>query len=572
MKKISLLLLALSASTLAYSQNIANSYNISKQDLRGTARFVSMGGAFGALGGDLSTLSQNPAGIGVYRSNEVGITVGLDMINAKADDGYSLSSKNCTRFSLNNIGGVFTFKINNTIPNINFGFTYNKAASFNRKYTGNINHLNMSMSNFIAGITNTYGLNESDVSYGDNYDPYNPPAGHVQVPWLAVMGYYGFLTSPEGNKDKPHWYGQYGDGTTGLGYFDIYEKGQIDEYNIALGGNISNKFFWGMDFDITSISYKVSSTWGESLNNAWVYNPNTDAVGQYNADWVLHDNYSLHGTGFNFKLGVIFKPIQELRIGLAFHTPTYYRLEENYYDAHIDYKYPFKTDGNQHYANDGYDAIDNYDFRTPWRVIASVAGVIGQRLIVSADYQWDCYNKMKYSAPGTYWDPHGYWYDPWDYWYGPWDGWMYSNSRSGANSDTRSQDYYRDVNDLVKEVSRNMNTVRLGAEFRVLPTFSLRAGYCYQSSPLSTTVKDHQTGLPYSGVKSNYTLDDDTYYVTCGAGYRYKGFYIDAAYVYKHNKSEYFPFSPDVSNPASMVKSDLTFKTSSIVLSMGVKF
>ncbi|MCI6494631.1 MAG: hypothetical protein MR997_03830, partial [Bacteroidales bacterium] len=221
------------------------------------------------------------------------------------------------------------------------------------------------------------------------------------------------------------------------------------------------------------------------------------------------------------------------------------------------------TDGNQHYANDGYDAIDNYDFRTPWRVIASVAGVIGQRLIVSADYQWDCYNKIKYSAPGTYWDPQYYWCNPWD-------GCMYSNSRSGANSDTRS--YYDDITKDTRSLLRNMSTVRLGAEYRIIPSFSLRAGYCYQSSPHSTTVKDHKTGLPYSGVESNYTLDDDTYYVTCGAGYRYKGFYIDAAYVYKHNKSEYFPFSPDVSNPASMVKSDLTFKTSSIVLSMGVKF
>ena len=37
----------------------------------GTARFMSMGGAFTALGGDISTLSQNPAGIGVFRTSEM---------------------------------------------------------------------------------------------------------------------------------------------------------------------------------------------------------------------------------------------------------------------------------------------------------------------------------------------------------------------------------------------------------------------------------------------------------------------------------------------------------------------
>ena len=57
------------------AQSPVDAYNLSQTELRGTARFMSMGGAFTALGGDLSTLNQNPAGIGIYRSSEVGLTL-----------------------------------------------------------------------------------------------------------------------------------------------------------------------------------------------------------------------------------------------------------------------------------------------------------------------------------------------------------------------------------------------------------------------------------------------------------------------------------------------------------------
>ena len=53
---------------MAYGQGAIDAYRISQPDMKGTARFMGMGGAFSALGGDLSTLSQNPAGIGIYLS------------------------------------------------------------------------------------------------------------------------------------------------------------------------------------------------------------------------------------------------------------------------------------------------------------------------------------------------------------------------------------------------------------------------------------------------------------------------------------------------------------------------
>lgn len=576
MKKIFSVLSLLTLPGLgALAQSVTGAYSISQQDLRGTARFMSMAGAFGALGGDLSTLGQNPGGIGIYRSNEVGFTLGIDAMSSKASAGGLSNTENMTRFNLNNIGGVFTMKLPGSVmPNINFGFTYNKGATFNRRYRGAIPNIGTSMSNYIAGISNAYDLNEADVSYGESYDPYNPPIGNRTVPWLAVLGYYGFLTTPEvRSDDSTDWYGQYGRGTTGTGAFDVEEKGSIDEYNIALGGNINNVVFWGMDFDITSIDYKIHSIWSENLQNAYVYDPNTEQVGQMDANWSLHDKYRLNGTGFAYKLGVIVKPIQELRLGLAFHTPTFYSLNETYYDTHLDYRYPFPTKDNSTWANDGYSAVNSFNFQTPWRVIASLAGVVGNKLIVSADYQWDGYRNMKYSEADNYgyYDPWYDWDDPW----GNWGGWYGAPARSRADIGSPRSDYYNAndyANAKIKEVYRNTNTFRIGAELRVLPSLSIRAGYSYSTSPVSAKVKDYSVEVPGTGVMSNYSLDNQTQHVTCGIGYKNKGFYVDLAYVYKYTSSEYFPFSPDMSDLSTAVRSKIEFNKSSVALSMGYKF
>lgn len=575
MKKLSVLLAIAALPSCMFAQSVTSAYSISQHDLRGTARFMSMAGAFGALGGDLSVLSQNPGGIGVYRSNDVGITLGLDVQNSRAESQGLSNTDEMTRFNLNNIGGVFTMRLNSeSVPNFNFGFTYNKVASFNRRFNGGVPSLKTSLSNYIAGVSNAAGLNEADVSFGENYDPYNPPYGTRNVPWISVMGYYGFLINPEGDPDNPRWYGQFGDGTTGTGRFDVYEKGYVDEYNLALGGNIQNKVFWGLDFGITALDYRISSTWSESLDNAYVFNPNTEREERTTADWSMHDNYRLNGTGFNFKLGLIYKPIQELRFGFAFHTPTFYTLNETYYDAHLDYNYPFKTKYNSEWANDGYSTTNSIAFSTPWRIIASVAGVIGQKFILSFDYEWAGYKSMKYSDADVY-----DYFDPWYDWGNPWDDWgdWYGAPAKTKSASTRDNNvHYTNPNDYanakIKEVYRSTNTIRIGAEYRVLPSFSIRAGYSFTTSPVSSEAKDNKIDVPGTGLLTNYTLDNSTNYVTCGIGYKHKGFYADLAYVYKHMTSEYYPFAVDIYEPQTASKANLTFDNSSLALTLGFKF
>lgn len=566
MKKI-LPILALAALPLAsYGQSAYDAYILSQSDLRGTARFMSMGGAFGALGGDLSVLSQNPGGIGIYRSNELGVSFDLDMLGSKSETRGGSESMNFTRFNLNNIGGVATIKLKSeAVPNINFGFTYNKLASFNRRYKGHIPQLGTSLSNYIAGIANDWDLTAADVTSTDNFDPYNPPRGFRGAPWITILGYDAMLISPEGDETNPNWYGQYGNGTSGNGNFEVQERGSIDEYNIAIGGNIKDIVYWGIDFGITSVDYKVGSVWNENLRDAYVFNTDANEMQVMNSQWWLNNAYRLRGTGFNFKLGVIVKPIQELRIGFAFHTPTYYNLTETFYNESIDFNYPFPTDYNYCETNYGEPTQNYVDFRTPWRLIASVAGVIGSKFIISADYEWKGYKNMRYSE----YTPSDYYYDPWYDWDHTWDDWYGAPAARGVSYSDNPVAF---TNQKIREIYRDSNTIRLGAEYRVLPSLSLRLGYSYTSSPFKSTVRSGLTEVPAAGTMANYRIDNDTNYVTAGIGYKHKGFYADLAYIYKHQSSDFYPFSPDPENPLSITDAKISFNTSQVVLSVGYKF
>lgn len=564
MNKLLLTGAAVLIGSAAYAQSAIDAYRLSQPDLKGTARYMSMAGAFGALGGDLSTLSHNPGGIGVYRNSDVGLTFDLDLQHAESNSAGYTNSVDQTKFLLNNIGFVWTLKLpSSSCPNLNFGFTYNKSASFNRRYRGGIT-LSNSLSNYIGAVTTQGGYQEGQL-IGDEYngyDPYNPSDPSDGAPWLSILGYDGYLISMANYNDGvPNYVGQWANGrTSGTGFFDVQESGGIDSYNIALGGNISNVVFWGMDFDITHLNYNLTPQWNENLRNARVGDDNGN-LSLMDASWQLNNYYNCSGTGFNFKLGFIVKPIQELRLGFAFETPTWYGLTETF---SADLFYNYNNQQGKVNTNGGWPGYNDVNFRTPWKINASAAAVLFNRLIVSAEYEWTQYKGMKYSYPtyggwgGDYWYPDDYY--PWD-WYG----------NSGYDPYISNDPFYY-TNQNVQEYFCNTNTIRLGAEVRVTPRFSVRAGYSNVSSPVQSGLKNNM--VETAGTIPNYRLDNTTNYVTAGLGYKIGSFYIDLAYVYKHMNSEYHAFSPwyDGNEFIPSQVSSLSLNNSQIVLSAGFKF
>lgn len=572
-KHILTLSLLTGCSFLSFGQSAVDAFRLNQPDMKGTARFMGMAGAFGALGGDLSSLSQNPAGIGVYRTGDIGFTLDLDIQSSHSEAQGASYDMSQTKFLLNNIGIVWSKVFSNSaFQSFNLGFTYNKGASFNRKYGGTIPHLRTSMSNYIAGIANADDITEGELATTNSYNPYNPPSGEYAPPWLPILGYDSYLITPSVSGDDTRWFGQWGDGTSGSASYLVEESGCLNEYNIALGGNIANILYWGMNFDIVNLNYTMNAIWEESLANAFV----PDAYNQMTVSdsrWQMNNLYSVSGTGFNYQLGIIVKPVQEVRLGFAFHTPTWYNLTENF-GANINYRYPDIRPGTA-YTNDGLLGYNDMNLRTPWKIIASIAGVIGEKLILSFDYEWQAYNKMKFSSADNYgigpdWD-YG-WGDNWD----PGWGWDYMSSKSsGYSPATKSipgYDTYYDTNNDIARYYQSSNTFRIGAEFRINSAFSLRAGYSNVSSPVRQTVKNNSEIIYTAGTLPNYRLDNSTNYIACGAGYRYKYFYIDLAYVYKHMSSTYHAFTPDPASSVESPQSKLSFNNSQVVLSAGFRF
>lgn len=573
MKKLYLAGAILALPFVADAQSAIDAYRFSQPDMKGTARFMSMGGAFGALGGDLSSIAYNPAGLGVYRRGEVGVTMDFDMQSATSDADGVKNTQNQTKYPLSNVGGVVSFNLyNNVMPNINLAFTYNKAASFNAHYVGGIPNLSNSLTNYIAGISNTEGATVADVESTNSFDPYNPNDGGYAAPWLSILGYDSYFITPTGDDDDPNWIGQWNSQTSGRGSFDVLTTGGVNEYNIAIGGNFANKLFWGLDFGISDLNYNMTAVWGEQLQNATV--DNAEGTANTNAEWKMTNYYSVGGTGYNLKLGLIYRPIQELRLGFSFTTPTWYSINESYM-ARTNFNYPnlniADMQQNSAVTNGGYWGTNSYNFRTPWKIMVSAAGVIGRNLIVSADFEWQKFDKMRfYDGDGGFYD-YGYDWDDWDDW-GDWPYYAPAGQQKASPAAYNTDPWYA-TNKDIQSYYKSTTTIRVGAEYRITPRFSIRAGYAHVSSPVKSEAKDGSMMIYTSGTMTNYRLDNSTDYITCGLGYNFNNFYIDGAFVHKRLGSEYHAYTPDPVNPQiPSPSSKLTLTNNQIVISAGFRF
>lgn len=516
---------------------------MSQTELRGTSRFQSMAGAFGALGGDLSTLTQNPAGIGVYRNSDLGITLSLDFNSTKA----GVNTLNETKFNVNNVGYVGAIRLDSeSVPNLNFGFTYNRLQSFNRHYIGGVANIPTSLSNYIAEeFCNVDGINHNDLYWTDDYDPYR----QGNAPWAAITtydmetsngGYVGII-----NQDNGYMFGLYDRGTTGVAAYEVDERGHADEYNIAFGGNLGNKVYVGLDFGILDLDYKSDMYYDEDLKNAYIMADDVDLLNSpmiyenTRAEWGLYNYRHTEGTGVNFKLGLIWKPIQQLRIGAAFHTPTYYDMRSSVYVS--SYLRGYENDVQLYRAekgsNDGYDYSSTYTMKTPWHFLGSVAGVIGTNGVISMDYEYVANETMRLG-------------------------------------DDRGKDY-ADVTDRVKQYFKPSHIIRIGGEYRVNPNWSLRAGYSIKTTQVEKGVDNYEYSIYTVDTNPAYQYDNTVHNITCGVGYKYKAFYTDLAYVHKIRNSVYNAFSPFYDGAGGTmlnVSSDVTDHNNRLSLTLGMRF
>ena len=370
-----ILLAGFSATSLAQDQ--AEALRYSYLSPMGTARSVGFGNALGSIGGDFTSLSVNPAGIGQYRLSEMEITPSLRMNSVNGSYIGTTSSDNNTRFNFNSAGVVFTSAPHgkrydrSNWKAVSFGFGVNRLADFNRDYTYNGN-----MSG--AGGSSLSEIYEVDANNNpNNVNDATTPAGAANS--IGLLAYDSALS----------YYRSIVPYNTGINQKAIIsERGGINEVVLSLGGNYQEKLLLGATLGLPVINY--------SMNELFSENPLTATTNFTN--FTYSEQLSTHGTGVNLKLGFIYKVNDYFRFGAAVHTPTYYKMHD---DDQI-------TISNSGSIAQPYSTSYDYSLTTPWRTVVSATGFLGKNGFVTADWEMVGYGSAKYTFDGNNKDAESY--------------------------------------------------------------------------------------------------------------------------------------------------------------------
>lgn len=355
MKKAFFCLLALSTVSLSFGQNVADLVRYSNIQLQGSARFESMGGAFGALGADISTSLINPAGYGRFSSSQ--FNAGLNFNNIQNTNTFqgvvTETSRNPVRPS--SIGIVFA----NDVSGKNKGFLYNQLGfSYNRvdNYTNTISYKGKLYNSLLDGFA------------ADG----NQLAADQLPPFSTALAWETYTIDQ--NSD-----GSYSPRLTANDTMfhqrTIETKGGVSEYTFSYSTNYLNKLYFGINWGIRTIRYREEYSHSEKLDHA------TLSLDSFNYDYSL----ITRGSGSNFKIGVIYLPFESLRLGLSLHTPTYYSLTDNWnatmksFHGDTIYTIPNGTNPTGDYK---------YRLRSPAKIVGSFAYVFGTHGCINVDVEY----------------------------------------------------------------------------------------------------------------------------------------------------------------------------------------
>lgn len=493
-------------------------FSLSQQQFNfGTARSMAMGGAFTSLGADQASMALNPAGLGMYRRNEVTITPMLIATKAETPGTGSYLSDSKSRFGLGNIGGVFNLYEGSErrVMSVNMGIGYTRVADFNYNYSfgygaaaGRASIADAMCVLLEAGGATTAQDGTIHLDGGSNWsiDPFF---------WPAVAGYKSYLVD---RNAQGVWYpAEIGANAEIEGGTALRSRGSIGEIDFAVGANLDNKLYVGVTFGVQTVYRKQSLYYGEAYGYGGGngYDSDVRAVDADGAElnevmqsMGMQQNMTLDGVGVNFKAGVIYRPVGGLRLGFAFHTPTFYSLERRY-DLSMATRAlgpTSATDQTTHeYTSDVYSQVledegrNSWDFVTPTRLMFGASYTFGNVAILSVDYERAWYNGIRVKNQP---------YLP----YGPGEA-----------------DFKQDF----KTYFKGSNSLRVGLEVRPVPMLALRAGYGHTGSML----KDCHTLLSSPAVC-------ETNYCTAGLGFNLgRSCFVDLAYCYAQDKlTEYMLF------------------------------
>ena len=461
----------------------------------GTARSTAMAGAFTSLGADLSSMSINPAGLGMYRSSEVGVTFGANLASSKFSMPYGSNTER--NFSVNNLGAAWNlYQGSGSLTSFTFGFNYNKLADFNYR-------LSACTPNSVASVADMFEQLLSGTPYG-GLSTDNVYGVTSQYLWGAVLAYKNYLIDPDPDSGTSYITTSIAPDASVSHMSQVDSRGQLGEFNLSGGFNMQNKIYFGFSIGIMELQHSKTVYYGERYtNNGLELNAdgNVIGIGQTLPSDVplLYTDYtqrvSVKGIGINLKAGVVYRPTSSLRLGLAFHTPSAMAIDRKYqaqmfvkgFDVPND-KY-VESAGRVQYSDELFSYCEYY---TPPRLLLGASYTFGQKAILSLDYEHTWYNGMALDM----------------------------------NEGHVAKKEYKEA---LRSNFKGASTLRAGVEVRPISMLSLRGGLAYYG----TMMRDK------NAIFDN-PIESSTMSASLGLGFNFGRCVLDLAYVFQNtNLSTY---------------------------------
>lgn len=487
----------------------------SRTTFGGTARIQGIGGAQVSLGGDQSSAGSNPAGLGFFNRSTFVITPALSFHNSDAEFQGESSSSFLTRFNLPQLGVVLNYSKPNTTENAfrggSFGITINRTNNFNSEvqYVG-FNDNNSIVDSFIqnAGTADPGDLGGFE---GIAYDHFLIDLADYDSDIDYFIDDDGIIVPNDGDGSLEGYgslLGAFG-GSLPRQTETIRTRGGQNQINLAWGGNLQDRLYFGAGLGIATINFERERTY---IEDQFAFDDGS--IDDVLNSIVIDDELRVSGAGVNASLGVIARPIDFLTVGVSYVSPTFYGIEEESFFTFItnwnsfySYGLPADTVGLDQIITDSDISISNYSLRTPAKLNVGTTFFLGKQGFISGDVEFVDY----------------------------------------SSAELRSNDFReRADNQEISDLYRNTVNFRLGAEFR-LDQFRLRGGYAYQADP-------------YKDSDFDRSIQD----LSFGLGFRTKDYFVDLAIINRRSDNVFSPYFVAENQPVAEAENSTTTASISV--------
>ena len=491
-------------SVVTFAQIPEDVLKYSWQPVNGTARINAIGGAMGSLGGDITATFVNPAGLGFYKTIDIALSPGYSFLKNKSNFRGTNAADKGSYFNLGPTGVVGGWQGRNNWSSA-VSLAVNRTANFSNKiyYTGKND-----FSSYAEQYASEIATSGADIGSGSEI-------GELSLgTQMAVWNYLVDTTTLPGRTTPDvislaMWDALKNGGTFLVDQSHTIEtSGGITEFALGLAANKDDKLYVGGSIGIPIVKYQKKSTFTE-----------VDATGNIdnNFDYSeLSETFTTKGVGVNVKLGIIVKPVEFVRLGLAIHSPTWYSFEDSYsgeMSANLEnYRTTPGTTSVRVEDPDIYGStpVYKYELITPWKIMLSgsyvlreIEDVRKQKGFITADIEYATYKSNKFRNAEDY-DDNG---------------------------------YYDELNDVMKSYYKNAVNFRIGGELK-FTTIMGRIGFAYYGSPYA-----------------DKELKASKMFLSGGLGYRNAGIFVDVTYVHGIHKDVSFPYRlPDKANTFASTK------------------